>query len=82
MTYSSDSEQIRAGEGLVTEPLAGVLVRIRIVRRLIHHLYLHFTDAQARARVIRDIKVTREWTELLELRLVYHSSLSVGHGEL
>ena len=64
----------------MTEPLAGVLVRIWIVRRLVHHLYLHFTDAQAGARVIRDIKVTREWTELLKLRLVYHSSLLVSHG--
>lgn len=43
----SDSEEVGAREGLVSQPLAWVLVGVGIVRRLVHHLYLHFTDAQA-----------------------------------
>ena len=64
------------------EPLARVLVCVRVVRRLVHNLYLHFTDANARSRMIWNIKIARERTQLFELKLVNDGVLLVGHGQL
>ena len=63
----------------MAQPLAGVLVSVRIVGRLVHHFDLHFTDTDAGGRMIRNIKVARERTQLLELHLVYHRIGLVRH---
>ena len=78
----SDSEEVGARVGFMTKPLAWVLVGIGVVWRLIHHLDLHFTNADAWGRVVRYIEVTSERTELFELHLVDHCALFVGHREL
>ena len=79
---ASYSEQVGAGVSLVSEPLARVLVRVGVVRGLVHDLDFHFTDADARRRVIGNVEIARERTQLFELKLVYNSVLPVGHGEL
>lgn len=78
----SDSEQVGPRECLVSQPLARVLVRVGVVRRLVHHLHFHFTDSKPRCRMVGDIEVTSKGTELLELDLINYSAFSVGHGEL
>ena len=66
----------------MAQPFARVLGSIGIVRRLIHHLHLHFIDSDARTSVIRDVKVASEGTQLLELEFIDHRVLPVCHREL
>lgn len=63
----------------MAQPFARVLGCVGIVRRLVHHLHLHFIDSDARTSVIWDVKVAGEGAQLLELELIDHRVLPVCH---
>ena len=65
----------------MAEPLARVFIGVRVIGRLVHDFNLHFTDAHARGRVIRDVEVASEGAQLLKLHFINYCALPVGHRQ-
>ena len=63
----------------MTQPLARIFIGIRVVGRLTHHFYFHFSDAYSRTSMIWNVEVAGEWAQLLKLELVYESFFAIGH---
>jgi hypothetical protein len=62
----------------VSEPLAWFIICIGVIWHHVEHFDIHFLYADPRNRMIWNVKLAGEWTQLLVLQLINADALLVG----